>query len=80
MAPHDWRRAWASKRERIVDRPGGVPRAKMVLLDLFGGIRSACTYIGAATVKEMSKRTTFIRVTQQLNQVFGSHDLAKPGG
>ena len=51
-----------------------------VLLDLFGGIRSACTYIGAATVKEMSKRTTFIRVTQQLNQVFGSHDLAKPGG
>ena len=47
------------------------------LFDLFGGIRSTCTYIGAATIKEMPKRTTFIRVTQQLNQVFGSHDLGK---
>ncbi len=51
-----------------------------VIRDLYGGLRSACTYIGAASIKEMSKRTTFIRVTQQLNQVFGSHDLAKPGG
>eukprot|EP00931_Biecheleriopsis_adriatica_P026695 TRINITY_DN1620_c0_g2_i1.p1 TRINITY_DN1620_c0_g2~~TRINITY_DN1620_c0_g2_i1.p1 ORF type:complete len:368 (+),score=86.33 TRINITY_DN1620_c0_g2_i1:79-1182(+) len=38
--------------------------------DLHGGIRSACTYVGAATLKELSKRTTFIRVTQQLNPVF----------
>lgn len=48
-----------------------------VLLDLLGGLRSACTYIGAATLKEVSRRTTFIRVSQQLNTVFGSQDLGK---
>lgn len=45
--------------------------------DFFGGIRSACTYIGASSIKEMPKRATFIRVTQQLNQIFGNHDLSK---
>jgi len=50
------------------------------ILDLLGGIRSTCTYIGAATIKEMPRRTTFIRVTQQLNNVWGTHDLVKPGG
>jgi GMP reductase len=42
------------------------------VLDMLGGLRSACTYIGALKLKEVSKRTTFIRVTQQLNNVFGS--------
>jgi len=51
-----------------------------IVLDMLGGLRSACTYIGATTIKEMPKRTTFIRVSQQLNQVFGSHDLGKKGG
>lgn len=41
------------------------------LQDILGGIRSACTYVGARKLKELSKRTTFIRVTQQLNTVFG---------
>jgi GMP reductase len=39
--------------------------------DVLGGLRSACTYVGADTLKHLSKRTTFIRVTQQLNEVFG---------
>jgi GMP reductase len=51
-----------------------------IVLDLLGGLRSACTYIGAATLREVPRRTTFIRVTQQINQVFGSHDLGKKGG
>eukprot|EP00316_Scyphosphaera_apsteinii_P002014 CAMPEP_0119346060 /NCGR_PEP_ID=MMETSP1333-20130426/107809_1 /TAXON_ID=418940 /ORGANISM="Scyphosphaera apsteinii, Strain RCC1455" /LENGTH=297 /DNA_ID=CAMNT_0007358555 /DNA_START=180 /DNA_END=1073 /DNA_ORIENTATION=+ len=41
-------------------------------LDLLGGIRSSCTYVGAAKLEDLSKRTSFIRVTQQLNTVFGS--------
>lgn len=41
------------------------------LQDILGGLRSACTYVGARRLKELSKRTTFVRVTQQLNQVFG---------
>ncbi|XP_061664040.1 GMP reductase 2 [Syngnathoides biaculeatus] len=40
--------------------------------DILGGVRSTCTYVGAAKLKELSRRTTFIRVTQQLNTVFGN--------
>lgn len=38
--------------------------------DVLGGLRSTCTYVGAAKLKELSKRTTFIRVTQQASQMF----------
>ncbi|MCU7614513.1 GMP reductase [Chryseobacterium sp. GMJ5] len=38
--------------------------------DILGGVRSTCTYIGASKLKELSKRTTFIRVQEQENQVF----------
>lgn len=40
--------------------------------DILGGVRSTCTYVGASTLRELSKRTTFIRVLEQENQVFGS--------
>lgn len=40
------------------------------LQDILGGLRSTCTYIGASTLKELSKRTTFIRVAEQENTVF----------
>ncbi|MCP4395368.1 MAG: GMP reductase [Alphaproteobacteria bacterium] len=32
-----------------------------------GGLRSTCTYIGARRLKELSKCTTFVRVSQQFN-------------
>jgi GMP reductase len=37
------------------------------LQEILGGLRSACTYVGAQHLRELPKRTTFIRVTQQLN-------------
>lgn len=40
------------------------------VLDILGGVRSTCTYVGASKLKELSRRTTFIRATQQLNEVF----------
>lgn len=40
------------------------------VLDILGGIRSTCTYVGASKLKELTKRTTFIRVSEQENQVF----------
>tara|TARA_B100001989_G_scaffold196212_1_gene144821 strand:- start:2297 stop:3337 length:1041 start_codon:yes stop_codon:yes gene_type:complete len=40
--------------------------------DILGGVRSTCTYVGAKRLKELSKRTSFVRVTQQLNTVFGN--------
>ena len=39
--------------------------------DILGGVRSTCTYVGASQLRELSKRTTFIRVAEQENQVFG---------
>ncbi|XP_027804003.2 GMP reductase 1 isoform X1 [Marmota flaviventris] len=47
---------------------GGVENT---ILDILGGLRSTCTYVGAAKLKELSRRATFIRVTQQHNTVFG---------
>ncbi|KAB8153063.1 GMP reductase [Kordia sp. TARA_039_SRF] len=38
--------------------------------DILGGIRSTCTYVGASRLKELTKRTTFIRVAEQENRVY----------
>jgi GMP reductase len=38
--------------------------------DILGGLRSTCTYVGANRLKELTKRTTFIRVQEQHNEVF----------
>ena len=40
------------------------------LSDILGGIRSTCTYVGAQRLKELTKRTTFIRVNEQENQIY----------
>ena len=40
------------------------------VLDLLGGLRSSCTYVGAPSLKQLSKCTTFIRVNRQINDVF----------
>jgi GMP reductase len=39
--------------------------------EILGGVRSACTYVGASALKELTKRTTFIRVCEQENKIFG---------
>lgn len=46
--------------------------------DILGGVRSACTYVGASELRELPKRTTFIRVTQQLNNVFTESTKVNP--
>jgi GMP reductase len=38
--------------------------------DILGGLRSTCSYVGAPTLKQLSKCTTFVRCTQQFNNVF----------
>ena len=40
------------------------------LLDILGGLRSTCTYVGASKLKELTKRTTFIQVQEQHNEIF----------
>jgi GMP reductase len=43
---------------------------KNTVLDLLGGLRSTCTYVGASSLKHLSKCTTFIRVNRQINDVY----------
>lgn len=46
--------------------------AEATVLDILGGLRSACTYTGASRLKELPKRTTFIRCSQQTNEIFSA--------
>ncbi|KAJ8944939.1 hypothetical protein NQ318_013087 [Aromia moschata] len=43
---------------------------EMTVLDILGGLRSACTYTGAAKLKELPRRATFVRCMQQLNNIY----------
>ena len=45
-----------------------------ILQDIKGGIASACTYIGAANVKDMSKCATLIKVNHTINKVFEKYE------
>jgi len=38
--------------------------------DILGGIRSACTYVGAKRLKDLSKCTTFVRVNNTHNRIY----------
>ncbi len=44
------------------------------LQDYLGSLRSTGTYIGARKLKEFSRRATFIRVNNQLNESLRQHD------
>ena len=37
------------------------------ILNILGGVRSSCTYVGAPSLKQLSKCTTFVRVSNQFN-------------
>ena len=60
---------YRSSEGRVVEIPykGGVDAT---VLDLLGGIRSTCTYVGASNIKHLSKCATLIRCSQQFNAVF----------
>ena len=40
--------------------------------DILSGIRSACTYVGAKRLKTLSKCTTFVRVNNTHNTIYGN--------
>lgn len=45
--------------------------------DLMGSLRSTCTYLGARTLRELPKRTTFIRCNHQLTTYLEGYDTGK---
>ena len=59
-------------RELLIPYTGSIDG---VLQDITGGIASCCTYIGAASVKHMSKCATLIQVHNQLNKVFEKYSV-----
>lgn len=60
---------YRSSEGRTVKVPYKGPIANTVK-DILGGVRSTCTYVGAKTLKDLSKCTTFVRVNKQYNTVF----------
>lgn len=56
---------------KVVEVPTKGPVAN-VMKDILGGLRSACTYVGATNLKQLPKRTTFVKVNRQLNGLFGN--------
>ena len=44
--------------------------ANDTVLDLLGGLRSTCTYVGASSLRHLSKCTTFVRVNRQVNDIY----------
>ncbi len=42
----------------------------ITIKDILGGLRSTCTYVGAPTLKQLSRCTTFIIVNRVANDVF----------
>jgi GMP reductase len=51
-------------RETLVEYRGPVAAT---VQEILGGVRSACTYVGARRLKELTKRTTFVRVSARAN-------------
>ena len=45
-------------------------KVKDTISNILGGIRSSCTYVGAPSLKQLSKCTTFVRVSNQFNDTF----------
>jgi GMP reductase len=43
--------------------------------EILGGVRSACTYVGAKRLKDLPKCTTFVRVNRQINSIFNGQEI-----
>ncbi len=43
---------------------------EVTIQSILGGLRSACSYVGARRIKDLPKCTTFIRVSMTTNEVF----------
>jgi len=44
--------------------------------DILGGVRSACTYVGAKELKHLSKCATFIRVNNTHNTTLEKYTIS----
>jgi len=59
-------------------KPVHVPHREPVqetVEEILDGIRSTCAYVGARSLKELSKRTTFLLVSHQINESFSKFEV-----
>lgn len=61
---------------RVVEVPFRGP-VNATIQDILGGLRSACTYVGASTLKQLSKCATFIRVNNQYNRTYEKSTISE---
>ena len=74
MAVHGTRKdGYRGAEGKVVELPHKGP-VDATVVEILGGLRSTATYIGAKRIKDMPKCTTFVRVTQQVNQVFNQYN------
>ena len=64
--------AWVERLEALLAADVQRPRKEQrTAQELLGAVRSACTCVGARRLRELSKRTRFVRMSQRLNETFG---------
>ena len=75
---HGGTKNYRASEGRVVEVPyrGDV---EPIVGDILGGVRSTCTYVGASSLKELSKRTTFVRVSgsKQFNTSLAHHTVGE---
>ena len=76
MARHGRRKDGYRRAEGKVENLPHKGPVNDTIVEILGGVRSACTYIGAKRLKDMPKCTTFVRCTQQVNQVFNQYNAS----
>jgi len=54
---------YRSSEGKTVEMPYKGP-VEATLLDIMGGVRSTCTYVGAQNIEELPHKTQFIRVNR----------------
>jgi GMP reductase len=74
MAKHGSRKdGYRGAEGKVVRLPYKGP-VEATVTEILGGVRSACTYIGASKIKYMPKCATFVQVNNQVNQVFNQYE------
>ena len=59
---------------RLISLPYRGP-VRNTVEDILGGVRSACTYIGARRLKDMPKCATFVRVENNINRIYERYTI-----
>lgn len=71
---HNGQRDYRASEGRTVKVPYRGP-VDNTIREILGGLRSTCTYVGASSLKQLSKCTTFIRVNNTHNRVFVDKEI-----